>query len=75
MERGLPERDDASRELRLQSGGHRRGIDDPNCVVVRTTRGNPQQAHAHFESSDLKNGMQNAGVASTPTMDVLEEAR
>ena len=51
-----------------------RGIEDPRFVVIKTVWGSPEQARGYFTSPALRDGMAQAGVAETPTVDMLDSA-
>jgi heme-degrading monooxygenase HmoA len=47
---------------------------DPNDVVILTTWPSAEKARGYAQSPELRQGMQDAGVTSQPTVLFLEEA-
>ncbi len=59
----------------IQDDGVYRGASDPNKVVLVFQTDDYERAHEFFESDDLRETMQKAGVVSAPTVWVTDGDR
>jgi uncharacterized protein (DUF1330 family) len=59
----------------IQDDGVYRGASNPNKVVLVFQTEDYERAHEFFESDDLRETMQKAGVVSAPTIWVIDGAR
>ncbi len=59
----------------IQDDGVYRGASDPNNIVLVFQTDDYERAREFFESDDLRETMQKAGVVSAPTVWVMDGAR
>jgi hypothetical protein len=59
----------------IQDDGVFRGASDPNSVILVFQTDDYERAREFFDSDDLRETMQKAGVISAPTVLIADEAR
>jgi hypothetical protein len=72
--KGYDDFDQKRTEMGVRSHGVYRSVDDANDVTAYHDFDSIDAARSFAESADLKDAMQNAGVASAPQIWFVEEA-